>query len=587
MNMRKTKIVCTIGPASEKEEIFKQLVLNGLNVARLNFSHGNHEEHKARIETIKKVRNELKTPIAIMLDTKGPEIRTGNFENGSIELVNGQDFVITSRDVIGNNAIGSVTYDRFAEDIKVGNTVLIDDGLIELEVIEKINETDLKCIVKNEGIVKNKKGVNVPNVKINMPALTDKDISDILFGIEMDIDFIAASFIRKAQDVLSIRKVLEDNNSEHIQIISKIENREGVENIDSIIEVSDGIMVARGDLGVEIPAEEVPLAQKEMISKCNVAGKPVITATQMLDSMIRNPRPTRAEVSDVATAIFEGSDAIMLSGETAAGSYPAEAVKTMNDIALKIENSLDYETILHNKYIGSDTTITNAISLSTCRTALDLKASSIITATASGSTAQSVSKFRPKAPIIAATDNERVRRKLTLIWGIQSVKTSKVRSTDEIIDISVNKALEDNLIKNGDLVVITAGVPAGVAGSTNLIKVHIVSELLYKKVGSGKETIIGKACVGNSEDDIKDKFEDGDILVMPATDKDVVSYMERSSAIIVEAGGLTSHAFIVAMNLGKEVIVGAEGCTKTIKDGEILTVNGKKGVVYKGEARIL
>ncbi len=585
--MRKTKIVCTIGPASEKEDVFKRLVLNGLNVARLNFSHGNHKEHKVRIETIKKVRKDLDLPIAIMLDTKGPEIRTRDFENGSAELVEDQTFTITSRDVIGNSKIGSVTYDDFAKDVKEGDTVLIDDGLIELKVVEIINDTDLKCIVKNAGTIKNKKGVNVPNVKIQLPALTEKDINDILFGIEMDIDFIAASFIRKSEDVISIRKVLEENNAEHIQIISKIENREGVENIDGIIEVSDGIMVARGDLGVEIPAEEVPLVQKELIYKCNNAGKPVITATQMLDSMIRNPRPTRAEVSDVATAIFEGSDAIMLSGETAAGSYPEEAVKTMNDIALKIENSLNYEEILQNKYVGSNNTITNAISLSTCRTALDLKASAIITATSSGYTAGEVSKFRPKAPIIATTNTERIMRRMVLYWGVYPVVTEKVKLTDEIIDISVKKALEKKYIKNGDLVVVTAGVPVGVAGSTNLIKVHIVSELLYKKVGAGKETVIGKACVGRTVEDIRDKFNEGDILVMPATDKDVVKYMEKASAIIAEVGGLTSHSLIVAMNLGKEVVVGAEDCTKIIKDGEVLTVNGNRGLVYRGEARVL
>lgn len=585
--MRKTKIVCTIGPASEKEEVFKQLVLTGLNVARLNFSHGNHEEHKMRMDTIKKVREDLDIPIAIMLDTKGPEIRTRDFENGEVKLTQNSELIITSRDVLGTDKVISVTYDEVAKDIKTGDIVLIDDGLIELEVTNNVNDTDLKCIVKNAGIVKNKKGVNVPNVKINLPALTKKDIEDILFGIDMDIDFIAASFIRKAEDVISIRRILEENEAEHIQIISKIENREGVENIDNIIEVSDGIMVARGDLGVEIPAEEVPLVQKELIKKCNIAGKPVITATQMLDSMSRNPRPTRAEVSDVATAIFEGSDAIMLSGETAAGKYPKEAVETMHNIAKKIENSLNYFEILNNKSIITDNTITNAISLSTCRTALDLKASAIITATSSGYTAGAVSKFRPKAPIIAATSYDRIIRKMILYWGVYPIKTEKVKSTDEIIDVSVKEALEKKYINNGDLVVVTAGVPVGVAGSTNLIKVHIVSELIYKKIGTGKETVIGKACVGRTAKDLQDKFNDGDILVMTSTDKDVVPYMEKASAIIVEEGGLTSHAFIVAMNLGKEVVVGAENCTRNIKDGETLTVNGNRGVVYRGEARVL
>ncbi len=585
--MRKTKIVCTIGPTSESEKIFKELVLNGLNVARLNFSHGTHEEHKAKIDVIKKVREDLGSSIAIMLDTKGPEIRTRDFENGVADLVIDQEFILTTRNILGNNKISSVTYENFAHDIKVGNTVLIDDGLISLEVVEVINDTDLKCIVRNGGSVKNKKGINVPNIKINIPALTETDIEDIKFGIKNSIDCIAASFIRKADDVIAIRRILEDNDAGDIMIISKIENREGVENIDEIIAVSDGIMVARGDLGVEIPAEEVPLVQKMLIKKCNDAGKPVITATQMLDSMIRNPRPTRAEVSDVATAIFEGSDAIMLSGETASGSYPVESVKTMARIAVMIENSLDYEELLIKKNIRFDNSITDSISFATCRTCLDLKASAIISATSSGYTAAAVSKYRPKAPIIAATENVNVMRRMSLYWGVYPIRISKMNSTDEIIDKSVDRALELGYIANGDLVVITAGVPVGVSGSTNLLKVHIVSELLYKKVGAGKETVIGRARVAKNASDLKDKFEDGDIIVMVATDKDVVGYMSRASAIIVEEGGLTSHAFIAALNLGKEVVVGAEDCTKVIKDGEILTVNGKQGVVYRGQARVM
>lgn len=585
--MRKTKIVCTIGPTSQNEEIFKELVKNGLNVARLNFSHGTHAEHKERIDTIKKIRKELGSSIAIMLDTKGPEIRTRDFENGEIELVKDQEYILTSRELLGNAKIASVTYEKFAEDVKKGDIVLIDDGLISLEVIGTINRTDLKCIVKNGGVIKNKKGVNVPNVKINLPALTLRDISDIEFGIEQDVDFIAASFIRKADDVISIRRVLEENDADHIMIISKIENREGVENIDEIIEVSDGIMVARGDLGVEIPAEEVPLVQKELIKKCNIAGKPVITATQMLDSMIRNPRPTRAEVSDVATAIFEGSDAIMLSGETASGSYPIESVKTMNKIAVMIENSLDYEEILKTKYVGGSNTITNSISLATCRTCLDLKATAIITATSSGYTAAAVSRFRPIAPIIAATESDYVMRKMSLYWGVYPMKIARMQSTDEIIEKTVAKALESGYIENGDLIVITAGVPVGISGSTNLLKVHIVSELIYKRIGVGKETIIARARVVKNAEELKDKFEDGDIIVMNSTDKDVVEYMERASAVIVEEGGLTSHAFIAGLNLGIEVVVGADNCTKNIKDKEILTVNGKRGVVYRGEAKIL
>ena len=585
--MRKTKIVCTLGPASEKEEVLKELVLSGLNVARLNFSHGTHEEHKARIDTIKKVREDLNKPIAIMLDTKGPEIRTRDFENGSINVTAGQEFTITTRNILGNESICSVTYENFANELNVNDIILIDDGLIELVVKEKLNDTDLKCEVKNSGTLKNKKGVNVPNTKIQLPALTQKDIDDIKFGIEQDVDFIAASFIRKASDVLSIRRILEENNAEHISIISKIENREGVENIDEIINASDGIMVARGDLGVEILLEEVPLVQKELIYKCNLAGKPVITATQMLDSMIRNPRPTRAEVSDVATAIFEGSDAIMLSGETAAGAYPVEAVKTMSKIAVMIEDSLDYRKILNNKYDGSNYTITDSIGFATCRACIDLQSAAIISATSSGYTAISISKFRPKSPIIATTESDRVMRKLAVYWGVYPIKTDKMITTDDVVEMSVNKALEYGFIKNGDLVIITAGVPVGVSGTTNLLKIHVVSELLYKKIGYGKETVTAKAVKACSCDDLVGKFNNGDILVMRSTDKDVVEYMEKASAIIVEEGGLTSHAFIVSMELGKEVVVGAAKCMDVINDGEILTVNGKHGVVYRGEAKIL
>jgi len=584
--LRKTKIVCTIGPASENEKEFRELVLNGLNVARLNFSHGTHEEHKAKIDVIKRVREDLDSSTAIMLDTKGPEIRTRDFENGSAELVKDQEFILTIRDILGSNKIASVTYEGFVRDVKEGDIVLIDDGLICLEITEKINDTDLKCVVKNGGTVKNKKGINIPNVQINLPALTQRDIEDIKFGIEQGVDYIAASFIRSVKDVISIRRILEEENAD-IMIISKIENRQGVENIDEIIEVTDGIMVARGDLGVEIPAEEVPLVQKMLIKKCNDAGKPVITATQMLDSMMRNPRPTRAEVSDVATAIFEGSDAIMLSGETASGSYPVEAVQTMARIAEMIENSLDYEDILKAKKIGCTNKIADSISYATCRTCLDLKASAIISATSSGYTAAAVSKFRPAAPIIAATESEKVMRKLSLYWGVYPVKISKMNSTDEIIEMSVERALELGYIENGDLTIITAGVPVGISGSTNLLKVHIVSELLYKKTGAGKETVIGRARVAKNAEELRDKFEDGDIIVMTATDKDVIDFISRASAIIVEEGGLTSHAFIAALNLGKEVVVGAENCTKMIKDGELLTVNGKQGAVYRGQAKIM
>ncbi|MFS8540524.1 MAG: pyruvate kinase [Tissierellales bacterium] len=586
--MKKTKIVCTIGPASESEEVLKQLMLNGLNVARLNFSHGTHEEHKKRIDTIKKLREELDLPIAIMLDTKGPEIRIKTFKNGEVTLQTGDIFTLTTRDVEGDETIVSVTYEGLPKDVSKGTRILIDDGLVELEVIEIVNGTDIRCTVLNGGTIKDRKGVNVPNVPINLPAVTEKDIEDIKFGIENDVDFIAASFIRKAEDVLQIRKILEDNGGEDIEIISKIENQQGVDNIDEIIEASDGIMVARGDLGVEIEAEKIPILQKQIIKKCNLAGKPVITATQMLDSMIRNPRPTRAEVTDVANAILDGTDAVMLSGETASGKYPIESVKTMYNIALNTESSSQYlETLQSKRTLDNHISTTNAISKATCTTAEDLKASAIITATSSGYTSKAVSKFRPQSPIIAATTSEKVMRKLALIWGVYPVLSKKSENTDEVIDMSIHSAMMKGYVKEGDLIVITAGIPVGVSGTTNLIKVHTIGKILLKGTGVVKKSAIGTVCIASNLEELKDKFKTGQILVCEYTDKDIVEFMEKASAIIVEQGGLTSHAAIVGLNLGKPTIVGAEGATKVLKDGDIVTVDAVTGLVYEGEAKVL
>ncbi len=469
---KRTKIVCTLGPASDKEETLRELVKSGLNVCRFNFSHGSHEEHKQRMDLVKKVREELHQPVAILLDTKGPEIRTGSFELPEVLLEEGQEFTITMREVLGTKEICTVSYKGLANDVVAGDTILIDDGLVGLRVNE-VKDEDIHCIVENSGIVKNHKGVNVPRVKINLPALTEKDISDIEFGISQGIDFIAASFVRKTSDIIAIREVLTKNGAEHVEIISKIENQEGIDNIDEIIEVSDGIMVARGDLGVEIPTEDVPIAQKMMIEKCNKVGKPVITATQMLDSMMRNPRPTRAEVTDVANAIYDGTDAIMLSGETAAGKYPVEAVRTMAAIAKRTEESLKYDVILKGKTI-QEGSVTNAISMATCTTAMTLNASAIITFTSSGHTAKMVSRFRPECPIIATTQDDGVMRRLALCWGVYPVKTSNVGSIDDMIAKSIESSKAMSYVEDGDLVVITAGAPIGVKGTTNLIKVHTI-----------------------------------------------------------------------------------------------------------------
>lgn len=468
--MRKSKIVCTIGPASESLDNTKKLILAGMNVARLNFSHGDFEEHGARIKTIRQASKELNKTVAILLDTKGPEIRTGKLAVEPIELVQDEFLTLTTEEILGDQNRISITYSDLPNDVQVGSTILIDDGLIGLTVVD-IQGTEIKTRIVNGGTIKSKKGVNVPGVNISLPGITEKDTNDILFGIEQDIDFIAASFVRKASDVLEIRALLEKHNAGHIQIISKIENQQGVDNLDEILAVSDGLMVARGDLGVEIPAEDVPLAQKLMIKKCNVAGKPVITATQMLDSMQRNPRPTRAEASDVANAIFDGTDAIMLSGETAAGKYPVESVLTMSRIAEKAESALDYREIFMKQQFAQETTVTEAISQSVAISALDLNAKAIISSTVTGHTARVVSKYRPKSPIIAVTTQERTMRQLALVWGVTPVHGLVATSTDELLETAVKGGLDSGLVKGGDLVVITAGIPLGRSGSTNLVKV--------------------------------------------------------------------------------------------------------------------
>ena len=583
-NAKKTKIVCTLGPASQSEETLTKLIENGLNVCRFNFSHGSHEEHKERMDIVKKVRDELKKPVAILLDTKGPEIRTGNFADPEVFLEEGSKFIITMADVIGNKEMCTVSYKGLAEDVVEGDTILIDDGLVGLKVENVVGE-EIHCVVENSGIVKNHKGVIVPGVKINLPALTPKDISDIEFGITQGIDFIAASFVRKASDVLAIREVLENNNATDIQIISKIENQEGVDNLDEILQVSDGLMVARGDLGVEIPTEDIPIVQKQMIKKCNALGKPVITATQMLDSMIRNPRPTRAEVTDVANAIYDGTDAIMLSGETAAGKYPVEAVKVMAAIAKRIEETLDYDTILRSKGLNN-TNVTDAISYATCTTAKSLTASGIVTSTSSGYTARMVSKFRPKTPIIAATPNERTSRQLSLSWGVYTVMCEQAENTDDLIDNSIEASKNEGYIHEGELVVITTGVPTGVSGTTNLIKVQVISEEICQGIGIGRTTVEGLVRFVKSGQTCEN-FNEGDILVTTMTDKDMNPYIEKAAAIVTQEGGMTSHAAIVGINLGKPVIVSAENILSKVEDGELITVDTTRGAVYRGSSRVL
>ncbi|NPV29556.1 MAG: pyruvate kinase [Firmicutes bacterium] len=583
--MRKTKIVCTIGPASDSLEVMKELLKAGMDVARLNFSHGTHEEHERRLHNLRRAAAELGSNLAIMLDTKGPEIRIGLLKGGRVLLREGARVTLTTEEIEGDENRISVTYKGLPRSVKPGDMVLLDDGMIGLKVLEA-GDTEVDCEVVFGGELTNRKGVNLPGVPLDLPAVTEQDVADINFGIDHEVDFIAASFVRRAADVLAVRRLLEARDAD-IHIIAKIENEEGVKNLDEIIKVADGVMVARGDLGVEIPTEEVPLIQKKIIEKCNRAGKPVITATQMLESMIRNPRPTRAEASDVANAILDGTDAVMLSGETASGKYPVEAVRIMARIAERTEQALDYGQILLKKGAAAPRTITDAISHATCTTAQDLGAAAIITVTKSGFTARMVSKYRPRAPIVAVSPSEKVRRKLSLVWGVQALGIPFTANTDEMIKEAVDTGLAEGLIKCGDLIVITAGVPVGVPGTTNLLKVHIVGEVLARGTGIGNRAVIGKVRICKKPEEALARVNRGDILVTTSTDRDFIPSMQKAGAIITEEGGLTSHAAIVGLNLGIPVVVGVEGATEILKDGGTVTVDSMRGLIYRGATTVL
>ena len=477
MMLRKTKIICTLGPAVDNEDMIRALIRTGMNAARFNFSHGSHEEHLNRLNLLKSVRDSMGRPVAAILDTKGPEIRIRSFETKSISLEAGDSFTLTTREVQGNGSLVSVTYPELHKEVSVGQEILIDDGLVALKV-EEINGQDIRCVVENGGALSANKSINIPGVHIHLPALTEKDVSDIRFGVENDFDFIAASFVRRAADVQAVREVLDRFGGQEVRIIAKIENQEGVDNIDEILEAADGIMVARGDLGVEIPAAKVPILQKQIIRKGLQAGKPVITATQMLDSMMRNPRPTRAEVSDVANAVFDGTSCVMLSGETAGGKYPLEALPAMVNIVEEAEQSIHYWRQFEKRRVIPASNINDAITHTCCLTAKDLEAKAILAATNSGRTARMICRFRPACPVAALTMHEKVRRQLAICWGVIPFLTGEVTSTDRIFSLSAEVALKERLVQNGDTVVITAGVPLGKSGSTNLIKAAIVNEEL-------------------------------------------------------------------------------------------------------------
>ena len=583
--MRKTKIICTLGPSTDKEGVLRDLIANGMNVARFNFSHGSHEEHLGRLEKLKALREELGKPVAALLDTKGPEIRLKDFKNGVENLVAGQTFTLTTRDVEGTNEICSITYKDLPMDVEPNGTIMLDDGLIKLQ-IQTVNDTDIVCTVLNSGKIKNKKGVNVPGVHLSMPYMSQRDKDDIIFGIQQGYDFIAASFVRTAQDVYEIRNLLNQYDS-NIRIIAKIENREGVNNIDSILAAADAVMVARGDLGVEIDFTELPGIQKTIIERSFSFGKPIVTATQMLDSMMVNPRPTRAEISDVANAIYDGTSAIMLSGETAAGAYPVEALKTMSAIAERTEQEGFH---LRGRTMDSNPgkiSVSDATAHAACLTARDVNAAAIVTVSESGTTARLLSKYRPQQPIIACVMREQVQRQLSLSWGITPLMMSLAHSTDELIEMSTALAKENGYLHNGELAVVTAGVPVGVSGTTNMIKIHMVGNCLATGVGVGPENndvASGKACVCRTMDEVRAKFKPGMVLVVPSTSNEMLNYVRDAAALVVEEPGLNSHAAIVGKALLKPTVVGAVGATSHIRDGLMIAVDCAHGSVQSLQA---
>lgn len=586
--MRKTKIVCTIGPASESEEMLEKLMNAGMNVARLNFSHGSHEEHKARIDTIRKVAKRLNKTIGLLLDTKGPEIRTHNMKDGLIVLEKGKEVIVSMNEVEGTPEKFSVTYENLINDVNIGSYILLDDGLVELQVKE-INKDkgEVKCDILNTGELKNKKGVNLPGVKVNLPGITDKDAADIKFGIKEDIDYIAASFVRRPSDVLDIREILEQENNDNITIFPKIENQEGIDNIEEILEVSDGLMVARGDMGVEIPPESVPIVQKDLIRKCNKLGKPVITATQMLDSMQRNPRATRAEASDVANAIYDGTDAVMLSGETAAGQYPEEAVKTMRNIAISAEAAQDYKKLLSDRTKLVETSLVNAIGVSVAHTALNLNVKAIVAATESGSTAITISKYRPHSDIIAVTPSEHTARQLALVWGAYPVVKKGRKTTDDLLNNAVATAVATEKVGNGDLIIITAGVPTGEKGTTNMMKLHLVGDEIAKGQGVGRGSTTGKTVISKTASDLEGKDLSESIIVTNSVDESYVPYVEKAAGLITEENGITSPSAIVGLEQGIPTIIGVENATKELKNDLLVTVDANQGRIFEGYANVL
>ncbi|BAY23086.1 pyruvate kinase [Calothrix sp. NIES-2100] len=578
-SLRRTKIVATIGPATSSPEMLKAIIEAGATTLRLNFSHGTHADHQRSIRLIRQTAFELNQPVAILQDLQGPKIRLGRFENGSIVVAKGDRFTLTNRPVIGTEEISCVTYDYLAEEVPVGAKILLDDGRVEM-LVEEINRDkgDLHCRITVAGKLSNNKGVNFPGVYLSIKAMTDKDREDLMFGLDQGVDWVALSFVRNPQDIIEIKELI-SSTGKNVPVVAKIEKHEAIEQMEAVLALCDGVMVARGDLGVELPAEDVPVLQKRLIATANRLGIPIITATQMLDSMVSNPRPTRAEVSDVANAILDGTDAVMLSNETAVGSYPVEAVATMARIAERIEQ----EERQNANRLLRDTrrSIPNAISLAVGQIAENLGASAIMTLTQTGATARNVSKFRPQTPILAITPHVNVARQLQMVWGVKPLLVLELPSTGQTFQAAINVAQENKLLTEGDLVVMTAGTLQGVSGSTDLIKVEVVTAILGQGIGLGQGCVSGRARVAHTGMDATN-FNHGDILVAPRTNADFVEAIRKASGIITEDESLTSHAAVIALRLGVPVIVGVKKATQVIRDGAILTMDMKRGLIYSG-----
>jgi pyruvate kinase len=578
--MKKTKIVCTVGPSTKDDNVLRRMIDAGMNVARFNFSHGTHESHKVAFEQLKRIRDEKGVFVGALLDTKGPDVRLKTFKEPETMLKEGTLFTLYSKEVEGNEKGCSITHAGLAGDVDVGTRILFDDGNIELVVVE-IKGKDVVCKVKNSAIIKSNKGVNIPGVRLSLPYMSKKDKEDIVFAIKNEFDFIAASFVSRAQDILDVRRVLDKHKCTDIRVIAKIENAEGVENISEILSVCDGIMIARGDMGVEIDIAKLPSIQKKLISMCYNSGRPVITATQMLESMMTHPRPTRAEVSDVANAVYDGTSAVMLSGETAAGKYPVEAVRTMTDIINDTENDINYAMKMSRR--RSDRmhmSIADAVCHAACTTSVEIDADAIMTVSKSGGTARMLSKYRPSHPIYACVLDEHIARHLSISWGVYPLLMPLLPTTDEVLKVSEDLCHKAGYLKSGDTIVIVAGLPAVESGTTNMVTVHVVGESLVDGDGVCGGTASGIVCVCRNDEDVFEKFQPGQVLVVQSTSNNILGYVKQAAAIISEEKGMSSHAAIVGLTLNKPVIIGATGATKKLKDGMRVSVDAEHSLVH-------